>query len=189
MAKTNDKSPKQGNNAMAEEKNASPSAAPARKKFPVKTMLVLGAVLLVEAAAISAAFLLTGKPAEVKAQGAAIDEAALAEQPVEELVVADKFQNTRSGKIFIYDTEIFIVVRRKHQDQTKEDIKAMQAALSTDIATIFRRAEPSFLTEPTLATLTRQIRAALEQRLKKDEQGASVVQEVFIRKCTQLPVF
>lgn len=160
-----------------------------RKKLPAKTLLMLLAVLIVEAVAISAVFLMAGGPAKVQADGAAIDAATLAQQPVEELIISDRFQNTRSGKMFLYDTEVYIVIRRKHQAQVQEEAKNMQAAISMDIGTIFRRAEPSHLTEPTLATLKRQIKAALDARFKKDEEGNSVVQEVLIRKCTQLPLF
>ncbi|MBI1336381.1 MAG: hypothetical protein GC164_05405 [Phycisphaera sp.] len=174
---------------MAEEKTATAAPAEAKRKFPLKTLLMLAVVLIVEAVAISAVFMLSGKPRSAHAEGAAQDALAIMDAPVEELVVAEKFQNTRSGKMFLYDTEVYIVVKRKYQDSVKTDIKDMSAAITSDIATIFRRADPAHLTEPTLATLTRQIKAALDARLPKDEEGKSVVQEVVIRKCTQLPLF
>ncbi len=156
-----------------------------KKKFPIKTLIIMLVVLIIEGAAISAAFLLSGGPEEVKADGAAEDEAAMMEQPVEVLVVSDKFQNTRSGRSFLYDTEVYIVIRGKHQDYIDRAIENMRAQISTEIATIFRRAEPSHLLEPELSTLTRQIRAALDKRFGHDDEGEPYVQEVLIRKCTQ----
>lgn len=164
-------------------------AAETGKKFPMKTLLIMVGIVVIEGAAISAAFLVAGGPSDVNADGLAIDAAVEAEKPVEVLVVSDKFQNTRSGKIYLYDTEIYIVIRQKHKEKLDGDLESMSAAISTDIATIYRRAEPAHLTEPTLATLTRQIKSTLDNRFKKDEKGDSIVQEVLIRKCTQLPLY
>jgi len=171
---------------MAEEaKEPATAPEPAKRKLPVKTLGALAAVLLLEAGAISAAFLFAGGPAPVKAEGAPEDAAALLEQPVETLVVADKFQNTRTGRSYMYDTEIFVVVTTKNQSNVEGRVDQMKAQITTDIATIFRRAEPSHLLEPELSTLTRQVRAALDERLGIDEDGQPYVREVLIKKCTQ----
>jgi len=161
-------------------------ATPPKKKFPLKTMLILVGVLLLEGLAISAAFMLSGGPAKLEANTAAEDAAAAAEMPVEELVVADRFQNTRTGRTYLYDTEVYIIVRTKHQDRVKKSLESMKAQIATEIGTIFRRAEPSHLLEPTLATLQRQIKASLDETLGKDDQGNSVVEKVLITKCTQI---
>ncbi len=179
---------------MADKKKEAPAkgeakteAAPeAKKGFPLKTLLIIVAALLLEAGAIAGAFMLTGGPATVNADPAAQDAAAFAEQPVEELVVEDKFQNTRTGRTYLYDTQIYIVVKRKNQTQTKSLLKEKSAQISADITTIFRRAEPAHLLEPSLATLQRQIKAALDNRVGRDaETGESIIQEVLITKCTQ----
>ena len=161
--------------------------AEGRRRFPLKTALIMLGVLLLEGVAITAVFFVVGGPSDVNADSSAVDAAALAEQPVEELVVADKFQNTRSGRLYLYDTEVYVVVQQKHQDRIKNDLEKMSAAISTDIATIFRRADPAHLTEPTLATLTRQVKAVLDSRFKED--GRTIIREVLVRKCTQLPLY
>lgn len=176
---------------MAEEKpqeaaGASEEAAqPEKKKLPIKTAAILTVALVLEAVAISAAFMFAGGPATVHAEGAPHDEAALAEQPVELLVAADKYQNTRTGRPYLYDTEIYLVTKAKFQEDMEAKIEMMGAQISTDIATIFRRAEPAHLLEPELSTLTRQIRAALDNRLGFDEDGKPFVDEVLIKKCMQ----
>lgn len=156
-----------------------------KKKLPIKTVAIMGVVLALEAVAISAAFMLAGGPATVHADAAAHDEAAAAEQPVELLVAADKYQNTRTGRPYLYDTEIYVVTKVKHQEDMELKIETMGAQISTDIATIFRRAEPAHLLEPELSTLTRQINAALDNRLGFDEDGKPFVDEVLIKKCMQ----
>ncbi|MEX1017134.1 MAG: hypothetical protein WDZ31_10365, partial [Phycisphaeraceae bacterium] len=95
--------------------DANKNAESPKKGFPIKTMLILFAVLALEGAAISAVFMLSGGPQDARAEGAVEDEAARAEQPVEVLVIADKFQNTRTGRSYLYDTEIYIVIKRKHR--------------------------------------------------------------------------
>jgi flagellar basal body-associated protein FliL len=166
------------------EQTSNDAAAPA-KRFPLKTLVVLLVVLLIEGLAISAAFIFSQGPDLAKADAAAIDEAARAEQPVELLVVADRFQNTRTGRAYLYDTEIYVVIKSKYQQKIESDIEHMQAAISTDIATVFRRAEPAHLLEHELSTLNRQIRAALDKRMGYDEEGQPYIQEVLIRKCHQ----
>lgn len=153
------------------------------KKLPLKTILVLVAVLLVEGLAVSALFWFAGKPADVRADGSAMEQAALREEPVEVLVVEDRFQNTRTGRTYLYSTEVYIVLANKHQDRVTADLESMKAQVHSDIATIFRRAEPAHLLEPELATLRRQIRATLDKHLGFDEEGNPIVQEVLIPKC------
>lgn len=161
-------------------------ATASKKGFPFKTIIIIAAALLLEGAAIMAVFMFTSGPATVHADPAAQDAAALAEQPVEKLVIEDKFQNTRTGRAYLYDTQIYIVIKRKHENRVESLLKEKTAAINADITTIFRRAEPAHLLEPTFATLTRQIKAALDNRVGRDpETGESLVEEVLITKCNQ----
>ena len=169
---------------MAEEGQSASPQQP-KKGMPVKTLLLLGGVLLIEAAVITVAFVAFGSPAKVKAEGAEVDEQAIQEQPVEELVVAGRFPNTKRGRTYIYDTEVFVVVKRKHHEKIKEKIEGMAAQINGDVRVIIGRAEPNHLLEPTLATLKRQIRASLDQRIGVDEDGNSRIQDVVITRFTQ----
>ncbi|MCX5659555.1 MAG: hypothetical protein NTW19_07500 [Planctomycetota bacterium] len=161
------------------------AAAPAKKGLPIKTIGILAAVLLIEAGVISAAFLFAGRPAEVKASGAVEDKTAELNELVEKSVIADKFQNTRTGRTYIYDTDIYILVRRKDEEKVDERLKAISAQIVGDIGQLFRKAEPAYLLEPSLATLIRQIKATLDQRMGLDAEGKSLIQDVVIKKYTQ----
>jgi flagellar basal body-associated protein FliL len=173
-------------------KEETPAAAeqPAPKKggLSLKTIMVMAVVLVIEGAAISAAFMLSGKPAEVHADPAATSEAEEMDKPVELLVIEDKFQNTRSGKTYLSDTQIYVVVKRKDEEAITAKLEEMQAQIAADIGAIFRRAEPSQLLEPTLATLTRQIKAVMDDRVGLDQDHKSRVQEVLLKKYTQYRV-
>ncbi|NJL30720.1 MAG: hypothetical protein HC898_03305, partial [Phycisphaerales bacterium] len=88
----------------------------------------------------------------------------------------------------LYDTEIWITVRQRDATKVKDQIKDMQATLATDIGVIFRRADPAQLTEPTLATLTRQVKATVDDRIGRDAEGKPIVQEALVKKCIQVRV-
>lgn len=176
---------------MANEKKTDGAAQAAggeeakKKRLPLMPIIAVAAVLLVEAAVIVGLFMFSGGPSEVKAEPGVADALAMGEEPAEVLILAGKFQNTKSGRSFMYDTEIYIKTKQKHYDYLTEKKDAMQATITKDITTIFRRAEPSHLREQELATLTRQIAAALENRLGEDENGEPYVSEVLITKCME----
>jgi flagellar basal body-associated protein FliL len=172
--------------AKAEPTPGAPAAAP--KRSPIKVLLMVVMVLVLEGATIGLTIMFSGGPAKVEGHGIKPDVAAEDATLVELQVAKEKFANQRTGRTYLYDTEIYITVHAKDGDKIKDKVAAMQAQLATEIATIFRRAEPAHLLEPTLATLTRQIKAALDERVGKDAEGKPLVQEALIRKCIQLPV-
>jgi len=168
---------------MAETKNSKQQEPSGKKGFPVKTVIILGVFLVLEVATVFVVLMLTGQPAQVKAEHTLQDEAAQLEVPVEELVVEDKFVNVLRGETIIYNTEIYVVVRRKHQAKIEQDIEQMKARITTDIANIIKMAVPAYFAEPTHATLARQIKAALDERFGQDMiAGRPYVEEVLIKK-------
>jgi len=170
---------------MAEEQPKAESPDSGKKKLPIKTLIVLAVVVVVEAAAISAAFLIAGKPADVKAQGALPDAEADANRLVEVQVLEHKFQNTKTGRTYVYDTQLYVVVKQKHQEQVARYIEQMQAQIVSDVATIYRRAEPAHLLEPTLGTLKRMIKASLDEKIGRDDDGNPIIEQVLITKFSQ----
>lgn len=151
-----------------------------KKKIPLKMLIILGVVMLIEAIAIGGAFLLAGGPSDVEATAIADDPEAEMNQPVEVIVTSGKFQNTRSGQPFLYDTEIYITVKRKNQDLTNARKEAMQARIDSHITTIFRRAEPAHLNEPDRQTLKRQVKAAMNNLFGNDPDGEPFVLDVIV---------
>ncbi len=161
-------------------------APEAQKKLPLKTAIVLLIALVIEGVAISAVFILAKGPEPIQADATVSDEMAEAEKEVEVLVIQEKFQNTRTGRSYLYDTEIYVMVRNKHMEMIDQQIQGMQAQLSTEVATIFRRAEPSYMMEPDLATLTRQVSAVLDAKLGVAEDGSPYVLGTFMKKCIRI---
>jgi len=156
-----------------------------KKKLPLKMILIMAGMLLIEGAAITAAFWFAGGPTAVKADPLANTAAIEAEQPVEHLVIRDKFQNTRTGRNYLYDTEVYVTVPKKHEEHVKKALEAQQGQLRAEIATIFRRAEPAHLNEHDRATITRQIDAVLQRHLKQDAEGEPYIRSTFISKMVE----
>jgi len=171
---------------MADETPNNEAQAPAKKALPIKTLLILVAALLIEGVAITGAFILAKGPEPIKADASLPDTLADDEREVEVLVIEDKFQNTRTGRSYLYDTEIYVIIRNKYVKEVDESIQGMQAQLSTEVATIFRRAEPSYLMEPELATLTRQVGSVLTGKIGLDSEGEPYVTGTLIKKCIRI---
>lgn len=163
---------------MAEQE--APAAEAPSRKLPIKTLLVVLVALVVEGVAIAGVFLMSGGPSPVQADPMAGEVVAAGERPHEVLVIDGKFQNTRSGRPYLYDTEIYIVVKQKYVDEIEQRREQFQAAIRSEVTTIFRRAQPAHLHEHELATLTRQIRAAMEERFGYDPSGEPYVQDCFL---------
>jgi hypothetical protein len=163
-----------------------PQVETPKKAMPLKAIIIVASILLLEGVVITGAFMLAGRPSPVQADPAALDAEAVANQQVEELVVSDKFPNSKMGRTYLYDTEVYILLRRKHRDRVMNDLQNMNVRVSAEISTIFRSIDPLLLEEPTLATLRRQIKAKMDEMFGKDEQsGQPLVDDVLIRKCTR----
>ncbi len=173
---------------MAEENNDATNApeGAGKKKLPIKTAIILAVALLIEGVAISAVFIMAKGPEPIRADAGLAEDLADEEKQVEVLVIAEKFQNTRTGRSYLYDTEIYVMIRKKHMDNVEASIEGMQAQLSTEIATIFRRAEPSYLMEPELATLTRQVGAVVIDKIGDDSDSQPYVLGTLIKKCIRI---
>lgn len=173
---------------MAKENNNADNAQSpqGKKKLPIKTAIILAVALLIEGVAISAVFILAKGPEPIQADAGLPDDLADQEKEVEVLVIAEKFQNTRTGRSYLYDTEIYVIIRKKYVAEVDETIQGTQAQLSTEIATIFRRAEPSYLMEPELATLTRQVGAVLTGKIGLESNGEPYVLGTLIKKCIRI---
>ena len=194
---------------MPEDEAENSEEAP-KKGLPLVPIIAVGAVLLIEAVLIVGLFMFSGGPEAATANPGEPDEMAEMQMPAEIMVARGKFQNTSSGRNLMYDTEIYIVVKKKHMERVEEQVEGMKGSIHRDLTTIFRRANPAQLREQELATLTRQVKAALDARFgdapedpdapaadamdgdmgadgmeAKDTGPEPLIQEVLIAKCME----
>lgn len=163
QATTEEQKPKKGGGAM-------------------KAIIIVVVVMVIEAVAFLGMMMMSG-PDAAEAADVVPDEQAELDKPVEVLVVEGKFDNQRTGRTYLYDTKIVVLVSQRHAEQFQADVEASQTQVSVDIQTIFRRAEPAHFQEPTRATLTRQVKAKLDERFGTDAEDQPIIDEVLIAKC------
>ncbi|MDH3584886.1 MAG: hypothetical protein OER86_11800 [Phycisphaerae bacterium] len=174
---------------MSEEQAQEQAVEPAKgKSSMMKAIVVLVVVLLLEGGTITATMYLAGGPREAQGQSVEDEQEAALNKPSELLVVKDRYSNTRSGRQFLYDTEIYITVRTRHRESVEAQLKDQQAQIAMEIGTIMRSSVPAVFEEPTLGSLRRKIKAMLDERLGTDAEGESIAQQVVMTKCTPIPV-
>lgn len=177
--------------------NAKPE--PAKSAVSMKAVGIIVAVLVLQWGSLVGLYVFMGAPASVAADsgghggghGADHGEGAAViadDVPVEVLVCGEKFPNTRTGRTYVYDAEIYVVVQRKYQDRLEAQVKNMSAQISEDIREIVSRADRATLNEPTLATIKRQIKNRLDERFGRDEQGQSIIQQIVVKKFTEFMI-
>jgi hypothetical protein len=170
---------------VAKPQEAASAAVPAaaKKSSTLKVALLVLLVFVLEGATVFVTMVVAGGPGKAGAESLAVPKEPVDDPLIELAVVKEQFANQRSGRVMIYDTEVYITVHKKDSDRIKHQIDTMQAQLASDLATIFRRAEPTYFLEPTLATLTRQIKASLDERMGHDSDNNPVIHDAFIKKC------
>lgn len=161
------------------------SAGNASKKgSPVKVAIIVAAVMVIEAVVLLGVSMMTkGHAAEAEEFQEKTEEST--EKLVEIEVLADKLPNTKQGAVYLYDTQITVVVKESDAAAVTEELTASKARIKTQIATIWREADPRYFKEPTLETLTKQAEAAIREII---DQGAdpenSRIKEVLIPTLT-----
>ena len=181
-----------------DKKSEAPPAAVPEKAAPKggvlgKTPVLLGTVMLIEAAVLFAGFkVLGGGPKSAAgAELATVDPhdphspggkgAADKKRSVELLVVDFKAPNKASGRTFLVDVSIYVVTRGDREQQVKDTLKEREALIKDRVRTIIAQSDPEKLTggsEPGLETLRRQVKYQLDTIL-----GEGVIEEVLVPKC------
>lgn len=184
---------------MAEKPEKKPDTppAPASEKAPAnrgvlgKTPVLLGTVMLLEAAVLFAGFKILGGGGPASAAGADLamsdDEGHGSKgggdkkKSVELLVLEFKAPNKASGRTFLYDVSIYVVTSGEHEKHVKDTLKEREALIKDRIRTIIAQSDPEKLTggsEPGLETLRRQVKYQLDIIV-----GEGVIEEVLVPKC------
>jgi hypothetical protein len=171
-------------------KESDPAKAEAAAATPAKggmkkTAIILVAVLALEGGTVAVTMWLS-QPKQAEAKALHADDPMELEKKkiVETALATGKFPNMKTGRNILYDMEIFITSRKGDEAHVKQVMDSSKAQIGMEVATIIRKAEPEWFGEPTLATLRRQIKAAMDERFGKDVEEKPIVQEVVITKCT-----
>lgn len=158
-----------------------------RKRLPLKTLLLIFGLLAGEAAAVFVIATIWATPPEVQAGGVKQIEMQNLEQIEEILIVEDRFPNHQTGRVWLWDTEVQVQVKKKHLDFVQRVLEERRAEIKTGISQIWRNAHQRHLTEPDLATLNRQTKTYLDEIFGADSEGEQRIQRVLLPKCVGFP--
>jgi flagellar basal body-associated protein FliL len=184
---------------MAEKADAKTEAAaanvadkPAKAAALTKMPVLIGGVMLLEAAVLFAGFkFLGGAPhAAAGAELVAPDSTEAADgktatenkKKVEIPVLDFRAPNKQSGRTFLYDVSIYCIAKAEHEEQVKETIKSNEALIRDRVRTIIAQSDPEKLgggSEPGLETLRRQVKYQLDEIV-----GEGMIDEVLVPRCT-----
>jgi hypothetical protein len=149
--------------------------APVKKGGRLKTLILLGAMVVGEAVLIVGALMVFSGPPEVQG-GSLEDHQASEDDKIVEQLVADAFlPNSKRGLAYLYDTEIYVQVKKRHQTVVSEEIERFRHEIMSELTTIWRTADPSHFDEPRLETLTRKVYALMNERFGVDEQSGEPI--------------
>jgi len=156
------------------------------------TPTLLGVVMLVEALVLFAGFkMFNSAPSSAHAADVGEDEhgntthgAALKSEKkkVMELNVLEfKAPNKQTGRLFLYDVNIYVTVKTEFKERVEAAFKDRDATIRDRVRTIISQSDPEKLgggTEPGLETLRRQVKHQLDEII-----GEGMIEEVLIPRC------
>jgi flagellar basal body-associated protein FliL len=167
---------------MSDEKKPAPAPEP-KKKGSIKVIAMVAGLMIAEAAGVYALVGMTGSGTQQAAAEIHGAEQGELQQLVEIDLVDDKFQNMQSGRVWIWDTQIVLKVKKKNQEFVEGELAKRAAEIREGIAQIMRRAQHAHLREPDLTTLNRQLTAYLDKAFGPDPDGSTRLERVLLPKC------
>lgn len=165
-----------------------PAEPAPKKKKGLPMPLVVGAMMAVEGIVVFGVVKMMSAPK--KGEAAVLDggHAAAEEALVEIPLVEDRFQNMQTGRVWLWDVEVVLKVKAKHEDTVSFVLTARAAEIKEGVAMLFRRASHAQLKEPGLETMNRQITAYIQEVMGTDAEGHSYVERVIMPKCKGMQV-
>jgi flagellar basal body-associated protein FliL len=156
------------------------------------TPTLLGVVMLIEALVLFAGFkLFNSAPASAHAAdvgdgegGSTTHGAAVKSEKkkvIELNVLEFKAPNKQTGRLFLYDVNIYVTVKTEFKERVEAAFKDRDATIRDRVRTIISQSDPEKLgggTEPGLETLRRQVKHQLDEII-----GEGMIEEVLIPRC------
>ncbi len=150
------------------------------RRSPLRLVILVGGILVLEAVLIIGAMMFLGGPAQVEAaEVAAVLTTPQEERIVEILVLDAKLPNNKSGATYLYDVEIYVQVKKRYADKVNDEFEQFRNEIKSEITAIWRTAQVRHFQEPRLESLTRRVQRMLSDRFGVDRRR----DEPIISKC------
>ena len=161
--------------------------APAKKKPPIKLLGIVAVAMIAEAGGVYVIAGMSGKePPTAKAE-LKEGEGKAADTTVEVPLIEEKFQNMQTGRVWLWDVQVFLRVKAKYEKDVQKKLEEHQAELQEMIATEFRKATMTQLKEPGLENINRRLLKVVDEVVGKDKEGESKVEKILIPRCRGFP--
>jgi flagellar basal body-associated protein FliL len=137
-----------------------------KKKLPIKTLLIILGVLLLEGGTITVVMRLRGGPAPAEATTSIGDTKESENKDMAEVVLAENFSidNYLQGRARIMVTlEITAKVEKTKQDLLTTQVEEHKTEIKDKIRSLVSSADPEHLRDPNLQVIKREIKASMEQ--------------------------
>jgi len=153
-----------------------PEPQAGKKKSPLKTIILVVSILLVEAVAIIGGMMMLSGPQLVEANpDAAVIEIPDDEKIVELRVIDSRLPNNKSGVTYLYDTQVWVQVKNRYSEQVADQLDRFHNEIKAEITAIWRTSDPRHFQEPKLENLTRKVNALLDARFGADPQTGETI--------------
>lgn len=170
---------------MSDETQQAPAADDKQGGLPIKTIGLVAAMLLGEAAIIVVAMTMLGQPSEV--QGVPLDgldeNGEGIKATVEIPLLHERLSNMSRGMSMVYDTEILLVVPTEHEEFVTAQLEEKRGQIRTGVSKIWRAAKPSYFEDPGYETLSEQTRELLLGLFDGAPNEGAYIERVLIPKC------
>lgn len=161
-------------------------SAKGSSKISIKVLAIIAAIMAVEGVGI---FLFVSMMSSTPKDAAAdlLTDENDPDALVEVLLTGEQYQNMTSNQVWIWETEIYLKVRRKNLDFVQRTLENRSAEVQEGITQIFRRAKLTELREPDFRTGSRQLTALINEIFGNDADGLPRVDRLVIAKLRGFP--
>lgn len=159
-----------------------------KKKAPLKVIIVVAVLMIVEAGAVFGFIAVSGMGAN-KLSADELEGQALAdrERPVEIELIDAKFQNRSTGRPWTWHAQMFLQVRQKNVEHIEEILEQRENEIKEGIRLIISKAQDRHLKEPGGETIRRQLTTYVNQVFGADPDGVHRVDRLLISRFDGYP--
>ncbi len=174
---------------MADEQQTdtqAPAEAP-KGGMPKKVLVIVAGVMAIEVIGVGAFLMLSGGGANEAAADIELDPENDPNAMIEIPIVADRFQNMHTGRVWQWECQIVIQVKRRNEEAVTKALEYRTAEVTAGIAELIRKATHTQLREPELQSVKRKLSVYLGEVFGEDAEGESRVERVLIPKLRGAP--
>ncbi len=170
---------------------ATPADAPKKKGLPLKTIMVIAALMIFEGVGV---FFVLGAMGGPKVSHAETDPKTLKHDDTDDTIEVplfekdvEKFQSHSSGQVWVWSVSVVLQVKNKNEERVNNVLGNRKAEIKEGLSQIIGRAPISQLKEPERQSLNRQVSALLEKIIGHDADGKPLVERILIPTCSGYP--